>query len=54
VIVRVPPQYDLLTWSMSVAGDQYWFVVPPKRLPDLIVGMTKFLVESGKKCHNQA
>ena len=54
MIVRVPPHYAVFTWSMSAAGDQYWFVVPPKQVPALVAGMTKFLVESGKTCHNKA
>jgi hypothetical protein len=54
MIVRVPPQQTVWTWSMSAKGDQYWFVVPTRRVPELVAGMTKFLVESGKTCHNQA
>ena len=54
MIVRVPPQYALFTWSMSYDGEQHWFVVPPKRVPALVARMTKFLVESGKTCHNKA
>ena len=55
MIIRVPPQYRAWTWSLSGTGEQFWFVVPPRKIDDLVQGVTRYLLEDRKSpCDNKA